>query len=251
DPLNTHFGADWARLTRDLLFDGEGNLQFKKILWEDVHVVILPALIEHVGYVPIPHVEYTDAALDLVIENLTLAGRTQTPPARLRGRGAKLRPSQPVRAAARDEVQFPFAQIQADMCGVAFWFQTKSGIRMSDVTVGRADVLMASSQATVMLASSAAPDPASVFPVTHVRVTFGALRFRIRDSTHDLFIFCCTRCASRSRRASSRRRSGALHTACKYAARQLVGVRDRVAEAHACEGGWEEGGVLYLALAPP
>jgi hypothetical protein len=55
DPLNKRFGEDWARLTRDLLFDSEGNLQFKKTLWEDVRKVILPALIDKVYIPPLFH----------------------------------------------------------------------------------------------------------------------------------------------------------------------------------------------------
>jgi hypothetical protein len=29
NPLNKQFGEDWARLTRDLLFDSKGSLKFK------------------------------------------------------------------------------------------------------------------------------------------------------------------------------------------------------------------------------
>jgi len=36
DPLNKRFGDDWARLTRDLLFDSEGSLKFKPELWTDI-----------------------------------------------------------------------------------------------------------------------------------------------------------------------------------------------------------------------
>lgn len=32
-----------------------------------------------VGYIPIPRIEYTDDALDLVVENLTLSGRNLFP----------------------------------------------------------------------------------------------------------------------------------------------------------------------------
>lgn len=48
DPLNKRFGEDWARLTKDLLFDEDGKLVFKPHLWMDVRKVILPALIERV-----------------------------------------------------------------------------------------------------------------------------------------------------------------------------------------------------------
>lgn len=78
-PQRSRFGEDWARLTKDLLFDGEGSLKFKPQLWLDVRKVILPNIIDQVGYVPIPRIEYTDDALDLVIENLALSGRNLFP----------------------------------------------------------------------------------------------------------------------------------------------------------------------------
>ena len=92
----SRFGEDWARLTKDLLFDGEGSLKFKPDLWMDIRKVILPSIIDQVsshvlrhesvtnslvqvGYVPIPRIEYTDDQLDLVIENLALSGRNLFP----------------------------------------------------------------------------------------------------------------------------------------------------------------------------
>jgi hypothetical protein len=79
DPLNQRFGQDWARLTKDLLFDSEGNLKYKPELWMDIRKVILPTLVDNVGYVPIPRIEYTDDSMDLVVENLTLSGRNLFP----------------------------------------------------------------------------------------------------------------------------------------------------------------------------
>ena len=79
DPLNKRFGQDWARLTKDLLFDSEGSLKFKPELWMDIRKVILPSIIKQVGYIPIPRIEYTDDSLDLVIENLALSGRNLFP----------------------------------------------------------------------------------------------------------------------------------------------------------------------------
>ena len=48
DPLNKRFGEDWARLTKDLLFDSEGSLKWKPELWMDVRKVILPSMIDQV-----------------------------------------------------------------------------------------------------------------------------------------------------------------------------------------------------------
>lgn len=48
DPLNKRFGQDWARLTKNLLFDDEGSLKFKPELWMDIRKVILPSIIDRV-----------------------------------------------------------------------------------------------------------------------------------------------------------------------------------------------------------
>jgi hypothetical protein len=49
DPLNKRFGEDWARLTRDLLFDSEGSLKFKPELWADIRTVFVPTLVDQVS----------------------------------------------------------------------------------------------------------------------------------------------------------------------------------------------------------
>lgn len=50
DPLNKRFGEDWARLTRDLLFDSEGSLKFKADLWSDIRNLILPMMMNEVRH---------------------------------------------------------------------------------------------------------------------------------------------------------------------------------------------------------
>ena len=47
--------------------------------WADIRKTILPSIIDRIGYVPIPRIEYTDDGLDLVVENLTLSGRNLFP----------------------------------------------------------------------------------------------------------------------------------------------------------------------------
>lgn len=85
-------------------------MTLKTHLWEDITSVILPSLLKHIGYIPIPRIgkgilvartlveptiidflrlsinflfrvvaEYTDSQLDLVIENLTLEGQNLLP----------------------------------------------------------------------------------------------------------------------------------------------------------------------------
>jgi len=79
DPLNSTLSSSITQLTRDLVFDSSGNLTIKRDIWRDFRRKIMPALIDRVGYVPIPRVEYTDDTWDLVIENLILQGKNMLP----------------------------------------------------------------------------------------------------------------------------------------------------------------------------
>ena len=49
DPLNQRLGDDVKRLTKDLLFNSEGNLTFKPKLWNDIRHTILPTIIRQIG----------------------------------------------------------------------------------------------------------------------------------------------------------------------------------------------------------
>ncbi|KAJ7753393.1 hypothetical protein DFH07DRAFT_886813 [Mycena maculata] len=241
DPLNKTFAEDWARLTRDLLFDGEGNLHFKKSLWEDVRGVILPTLVDKVGYIPIPRVEYTDDSLDLVVENLTLSGRHLFPNVveveahnfvRFSPYAAKSAGD-----AARHEFTFTFAQMHADMRDVAFSFRMKTGpIKMRDS--GLADVLLGGQGLTATVTLTSSKDSSSVFSVGRVRVKVGSLKFSIRDTKHDLLYKTFKPLATRLIKKQIRKAlQDAIRTGFEYVDGQLVGVRERMAEAKASEDG--------------
>ncbi|KII83317.1 hypothetical protein PLICRDRAFT_180576 [Plicaturopsis crispa FD-325 SS-3] len=233
DKLNRRFGEDWARLTRDLLFDAEGSLKFKPDLWNDIRKVILPTLIDKVGYVPIPRIEYTDDALDLVVENLTLSGRNLFPNhVSLEAHNfVKFSPYDAIADEHHHEVTLTFAQIQADMRDVAFYFNKKSGMKLKDS--GLADVVLGGSglTATVHLVSSDR-DPTSVFKVKNVSVKVDSLKFSIRDSKHD-FLYRVVRPLATGlvKKQIQKAFADAITTGMEYADGQLVGVRDRVKEA--------------------
>lgn len=77
DPLNTQLGVDVKKLTKDLLMNAEGNLTYKvrpislvypadalqHHLWADVREVVLPAIVKHAGYIPIPRIEFTGESI--------------------------------------------------------------------------------------------------------------------------------------------------------------------------------------------
>ncbi|KAH7919183.1 hypothetical protein BV22DRAFT_1108163 [Leucogyrophana mollusca] len=234
DPLNKRFGEDWARLTRDLLFDSEGSLKFKPDLWGDIRKVILPALVDKVGYVPIPRIEYTDDALDLVVENLTLQGRNLFPNyMSLEAHNfLKFSPYNAISDEHHHEFTLTFGQMQADMRDVAFYFHKKTGFpKVADS--GLADVLLGGSglTATVHLVS-ADKDKSSVFKVKNVHVKVDTLKFSIRDSKHDLLYKTLKPLATGLvKKQIQKAIADSITTGMEYVDGQLVAVRDRMEEA--------------------
>jgi len=238
DPTNKRFGEDWARLTKDLLFDSEGSLKFKPDLWSDIRKVIVPTLVDKVGYIPIPRVEYTDDAIDLVVENLTLSGRNLFPNVvSIEAHNfIKFSPYSAITDEHHHEFTLTFGQMQADMRDVAFYFRKKTGIKMTDS--GLADVVLGGEglTATVHLVS-ADKDKSSVFKVKSVVVKVDTLKFSIRDSKHDFLYKTLKPLATALvKKQIEKAIKGSITTGMEYVDGQLVGVRDRMASAKATEG---------------
>jgi len=236
DPLNKRFGEDWARLTRNLLFDSEGSLKWKPELWMDIRKVILPSLIDQVGYIPIPRIEYTDDHLDVIIENLALSGRNLFPNvvSMEAHNYLKFSPYNAIRDEQHHEFTLTFGQIQADMKDVAFYFRKKTGVpKLQDS--GLADVLLGGHGLTITAhVSSAEKDKSSVFKVKDVNVKVDTLKFSIRDSKHDLLYKTLKPLATGLvKKQLQKAIADSVRTALEYVDGQLVGVRDRMAEAKA------------------
>ncbi|KAI0077531.1 hypothetical protein K474DRAFT_1661627 [Panus rudis PR-1116 ss-1] len=237
DPLNRRFGEDWARLTKDLLFDSDGQLKFKSDLWMDIRKVILPSIIDQVGYVPIPRIEYTDDSLDIVIENLALSGRNLFPNVvSIEAHNfVKFSPYNAIKDESHHDFTLTFSQIQADMKDVAFYFRKKTGIpKLTDS--GLADVLLGGSGLTITAHVRSSTDPSSVFTVKDVHVKVDTLKFSIRDSKHDtLYNTLRPLATGLVKKQLQKAIEGAVRTALEYVDGQLVGVRDRMREAKASE----------------
>ncbi|KAI9441014.1 hypothetical protein H4582DRAFT_2074783 [Lactarius indigo] len=236
DPLNKRFGDDWARFTHDLLFDREGSLKFKPDLWMDIRKVIIPSIVDRVGHVPIPRVEYTDDSLDLVVENLTLQGRNLLPNLVEfdASNSMKFSPYNTTSDCSRHEFKLTFRQIQADMRDVAFYYRKKTGIpKIADS--GLADVLLGGGGLTVTVElASAANDKSSIFKVRNVRVKVHSLKFSIHGSKRDILYKTLRPLASvLIKRQIQKAVADAIKTGMEYVDGQLVSVRDRVDEARA------------------
>ncbi|KAI4525606.1 hypothetical protein K525DRAFT_290071 [Schizophyllum commune Loenen D] len=237
DPLNVRFGQDWARLTKDLLFDSEGRLAFKSELWADIRHTILPNVVDKIGYVPIPRIEYTDDAFDVVIENLVLSGRNLFPNIiEVRANNYfKYSPYASIKDEGKHEFTLGFSQVQADLRDVAFYFSKKSGFpTISDS--GLADIVLGGEglKATVVVTNT--KDKSSVLKVKSVKVKVDSLKFSIRDSKHDLLYKTLKPLVmGLVKKQIQKAVADAIRTGMEYVDGQLVSVRDRMNEAKASE----------------
>ncbi|KAH9952567.1 hypothetical protein BGW80DRAFT_1420325 [Lactifluus volemus] len=236
DPLNKRFGDDWAHLTRDLLFDSEGSLKFKPDLWMDIRKVILPSIVDRVGHIPIPRIEYTDDTLDLVVENLTFQGRNLFPNiVSIEAHNImKFSPYNTINDYNHHELTLTLGDIQADMRDVAFYFRKKGGIpKLTDS--GLADVLLGGHGLTATVhVVSADKDKSSVFKVKAVHVKVDSLKFSIRDSKHDILYKTLRPLATGLiKKQIQKAVADAITTGMEYVDGQLVAVRSRVSEARA------------------
>lgn len=239
DEGNRKLGNALSKFTKDLLFvdvnDGDGGkLSLKREMWGDIRRVVLPALVEKVGYIPIPRVEYTDDNLDLVVENLTLSGKNLFPNIVAVEAHNYLKFS-PYGIGKEDgsqhELIITLSQMQADMRDVAFYFERKSGIKIKDS--GLADVLVGGEgvNVTIHLIASTG-DPSSFFQVKNVSVKIDTLKFSIRDSKHDLLYKTLRPLATGLiKRQISKAIKDGLKTGLELVDGQLIAVRDRIQEA--------------------
>ena len=122
------------------------------------------------------------------------------------------------------------------MRDVAFYFKKKSGFpKLSDS--GLADVLLGGEGLTITAhVASADKDKSSVFKVKNVNVKVGTLKFSIRDSKHDVLYKTLRPLATGLvKKQLQKAIADAVRTGLEYIDGQLVGVRDRMAEAKASE----------------
>ena len=147
----------------------------------------------------------------------------------------KFSPYNAIKDDSSHDFTLTFAQIQADMKDVAFYFRKKTGLpKITDS--GLADVLLGGSGLTVTARVKSSNDPASVFIVKDVDVKVDTLKFSIRDSKHDILYNAVRPLATGLvKKQLQKAIEGAVRTGLEYVDGQLVGVRDRMREAKASE----------------
>lgn len=206
-------------------------------MWSDIRRFVIPTLVERVGYVPIPRIEYTDENLDLVVENLTLSGKNLFPnivdiEAHNYFKFSPYAAINKGRDSNRHEFIITLSQMQADMRDVAFYFKKKTMPKIKDS--GLADVVLSGEGVTVKIhvVTSPSDDKGSFFKVKNVNAKVSNLKFSIRDSKHDLLYKTVKPLASGLiKKQIAKAIEDGIETGLGFIDTQLVNVKDRMDEA--------------------
>ncbi|TXT08906.1 hypothetical protein VHUM_03034 [Vanrija humicola] len=233
DQLNRQFADDWKRLTKDLAYDTNGKLALKPHLWKDIRHQILPAIIHHIGYFPIPRAEYTDEKIDLVVENLILSGPNLFPNIITieNHNYFKFSPFASIKDKSHHRFRISLSQIQADIKNLRFAFRKKKGFpKMSDS--GIADVVIARNGISVDIEIETIENRRdTLFKVRSVDTSIDELSFKIRDAKHDLlYKFIKVVATGAIKKAIAKGIESGIRSALEYVDDELVQIRNALDE---------------------
>ncbi|GAA5973135.1 hypothetical protein JCM3765_006444, partial [Sporobolomyces pararoseus] len=238
DGLNQRLGESVKTLFSDLLFNSDGNLEYKPHLWKDIRSVILPEIFTSLGYIPIPRAEYTSDDVDLVLENLTLESANLLPNLfELEARNYfKLSPYENLGDVSKHSFWISFSQVQCDLKDVAFYIKKKTGFpKISDS--GYADVFLGGKglSGKVHLESTGRRDHA--FKVVEVKIKIDKLKFAVRDAKHSFLINTLRPLATGLiKGALTKAIEAAIRSGLEQVDMQVADIRERLDEAKQQEG---------------
>jgi hypothetical protein len=186
-----------------------------------------------VSYIPILPVKY---AIDLVVENLTLSGRHLFPNiiSIEVHNFIKFSLYSSITDEHHHQFTLTFAQMQADMRDIVFYFRMKTGLKISDS--GLADVILSGEGLTVsfrvLFSLRARSSSCRCYRLPYTSKSTLHPRLETRPFLQNL------RTARYSFRQARKRSKveGLITTGMVYVGGQLVGVRDRMANAKVTEG---------------
>ncbi|KAF9922272.1 hypothetical protein FBU30_007632 [Linnemannia zychae] len=73
DPKSVELATNFEKIVKHLLYNKQDKIKFKTHLLDDFRYVVLPAMIQSINYIPMPHIEYSSLKIDLVLDNLVFS----------------------------------------------------------------------------------------------------------------------------------------------------------------------------------
>ncbi|KAK5113743.1 hypothetical protein LTR85_010760 [Meristemomyces frigidus] len=188
DPQNQAFAQSMNKLFNDLGHDENGQMAFKPHLIKDLTEVILPGFFEHIRYVPIPRIEYTDHMVDAVIENLVIEGDNLAPNMFEFGSDNYWRwGRKSFTNKSKNKVMLSVSGVQMDLRDVSYYIKKKEGFpSISDK--GLMDIFMGGSGLSFKVAMETADksDKSHFFKINTVVVDVKNLNIKLKQSNHKL-----------------------------------------------------------------
>jgi hypothetical protein len=188
DPQNKAFAASVEKLFKDLGTDDQGNPKFKPHLIKDVTDVILPALFEHIRYVPVPRIEVSDPMIDAVVENLVIESDNLAPNVLEFGSDNYWRWGRKnISNKNKNKVMLAVSGVQCDLRDVSYYIKKKQGFpSISDQ--GVFDLFMGGSGFSFKIEMETADksDKNHYFKINKVNVDVQNLNIKLKQSKHKL-----------------------------------------------------------------
>jgi hypothetical protein len=188
DPQNRAFRQSLEKLFKDLGQDQYGKPIFKPHLIKDIAHVILPEIFENVSYIPIPRIEVSDPAVDMVIENLIIESDNLMPNVFELGTDNYWRWGRKQISNIDDhKVMISASGIQADLRDVSYYLKKKQGFPALTDT-GVMDILIGGTGFSFKIAASKAQkkDSNAVFKLDSVKVNVKNLSINLKKSKHKM-----------------------------------------------------------------
>ncbi|KAI9671435.1 MAG: hypothetical protein M1831_004344 [Alyxoria varia] len=188
DHQNKAFADAMEKLFKDLGNDENGKPAFKKHLVKDLSSVILPAIFEHVRYVPIPRIEYSDNMADAVIENLIIEGDNLAPNVFEFSTDNYFRwGRKQLNNSNKNKVMMSVSGIQMDLRDVSYYIKKKQGFP-SITDKGVMDIFLGGTGFSFKAAMETADkkDKNHFFKVNNVTVDVKNMKIKVKQSNYKL-----------------------------------------------------------------
>lgn len=190
DPQNRRFAESVQKLFNDLGNDENGKPTFKPHLLKDLSEVILPAAFEHVAYVPIPRIEYSDPMMDAVIENLVIESDNLMPNVFMLESNNHFRWGRKgVANKNKNDVMIKVSGVQCDLRDVSYYIKKKQGFP-SITDLGVADIFLGGDGFSfdIRMATAEKKDRQNFFKVSSVNVDVKNFNIKFKQSKHKLLL---------------------------------------------------------------
>lgn len=188
DPQNKAFASSMDKLFNDLGKDSQGNAEFKPHLIKDLTEVIVPGFFEHVRYVPIPRIEYSDKMIDAVVENLCIEGDNLAPNSFEFGSDNYWKWGRMGQSNKnKNKVMLSASGIQMDIRDVSYYVKKKQGFP-GITDKGVMDIFLGGTGLSFKVAMETADksDKQHFFKINTVDVDIKHMNIKLKQSNHKL-----------------------------------------------------------------